>query len=468
MAKKAHFIGICGAGMAGVAVMMKSLGYSVTGSDEGFYDPVFSYLKRHDIQILSPHRGANIPKDAEIIVIGRHAKLNPDENEEVREALKYKEKIKSFPEILGDITADKENIVVAGSYGKSTVSALLAWCLIEMGTKPGYFIGAMAKNFEVNGAVGESKYFVLEGDEYPAYNGPSKFLYYKPTHIVLTSLEHDHVNVFPTIDSYIEPYEKLLALLPGNGTLVTAINNPNVKKVLEKYNGELITYGMEKNKSDFYPDNILYGQETTFDLYKNDEKIATLRTTLLGNHNIENIVGVAAFLIGKNLISPSVLEKAVQGFKGLARRIELKTEKSSLLIYEGFGSSYTKARTVFEALRLHFPNKRIVTIFEPHTFSWRNKNNLGWYSDIFKDSNETLIYKPPEHGGATHDQATLEEIISRVKTEGNLYAIKTKEQALEILEKIARPDDLIVLMSSGDLGGLIREVPLWAERKFPK
>ena len=466
--KKAHFIGICGAGMSALAVMLQKMGYFITGSDEEFYEPVSSHLKKHGIEILTPYKKENIPSDVDLIVIGKHAKLNGEENEEVREALKNKKKIKSFPEILSEVTKDRENIVVAGSYGKSTSTALLAWCLIDNNIDAGYFIGAISNDMEDSANLGSNKYFILEGDEYPAYAGVSKFLYLHPKDVLLTSAEHDHVNVFKTEESYVEPYKKLISMLGSDSLLVAGINNPNIKTVIAGSKAKIITYGLEKN-TDWYPENINYGKITTFDLCNKKKKIVSLSTLLLGKHNIENIVGVSAFLLSKKIITPEQLKTAVSVFKGIERRIDLKTEKSSVLIYEGFGSSYTKARTVFEAIKLHFPKKRIVTVFEPHTFSWRNKNNLDWYNDIFETSDETLIFKPPEHGKNTHNQATLEDILNKIKkNKGKIYGVEKKEKALEILESIVKLDDLIILMSSGDMGGLIKEIPLWAEQKFPK
>ena len=464
---KVHFIGISGAGMSATAIMLKSLGAWVTGSDEGFYDPVASYLKKHNILVLTPHRKRNIPRDADLIIVGRHAKLDPKENEEVEAAIESKIPLKSFPELLGDITEEKENIVVAGSYGKSTSASLLAWCLTESGKDVGYFFGAIPIGFEESAHYGRDENFILEGDEYPAYGGKSKFLYLHTKELLLTSCEHDHVNVFPTIEEYLKPYKELVQLLPKDGLLVTAINNPNVKEVVENSPARLVTYGIEN--ATWHAKSIKYGEITTFQLFKDNEKIAELSTSLLGIHNIENIVGVSAFLLEKNLISVENLKKSVASFRGLKRRLDLKTDKSTVLVYEGFGSSYTKAKTVFDALKLHFPNKRLITIFEPHTFSWRNKNNLHWYSDIFNTSTETLILKPAEHGQNTHDQATLQDILEEAtKTNEKVYGLENKNQAFEILEKIVKSDDIIVLMSSGDLGGLINQIPLWAENKFPK
>ncbi len=466
--QKIHIIGIAGAGVSGVALMLKELGYIVTGSDEGFYEPTTSYLKRHGIDILTPYKKENVPSDVDLIIIGKHAKLNASENEEVALALTQKDKVRSFPQILGEITKDRENIVVAGSYGKSTCSALLSWCLIESGKDTGYFFGAIPVGFDENSHVGKEKYFVLEGDEYPAYEGPSKFLYLNPKDVLLTSCEHDHVNMFPTEASYIEPYKKLMDLLPEDGLVVAGINNPNVKEVVRNSKAKVVTYGMD-NTATWHSNNIKYGVKTTFDLYKNEEKIVELSTTLLGAHNIENIIGVSAYLLERNLISKEDLQDVVESFGGLKRRLDLKTDKSKVLVYEGFGSSYKKAKTVFDALKLHFPNKKIITVFEPHTFSWRNKNNLEWYKDVFADSNETIIWKPPEHGSGSHDQASLEDILSEVRqSTENVYGVESIDEAFKILEKSVNENDIVVLMSSGDLGGLIQTVPTWAEQKFPK
>jgi len=468
--KKIHFIGICGVGMSALAVMLKEQGNTISGSDDGFYEPTASYLKDNGIAVLSPHKKENIPKSVDIIVIGRHSKLNAEENEEVRFALTTPKKIKSFPEILSEITKDRENIVVVGSYGKSTCASLMTWCLLQSGVEAGYFFGAIPIGFKKSAQIGKEKYFVLEGDEYPAYassgESKSKFLYMHPTHILLTAAEHDHINVFPTLESYLKPYKELLELLPEDGLLVAGIDNPNVRDVVGSRS--VVTYGVSNNTS-WHAKNIRYGKETSFVLCKGAEEIVELSTSLLGEHNIENIVGVSAFLLEKNLITIEQLQGAILTFGGLKRRLDLKTDESSVLVYEGFGSSYTKAKTVFDAVKLHFPKKRIVTIFEPHTFSWRNKNNLHWYDDVFEKSDITLVLKPALHGQGTHEQAELIDILEQIrKNKNNVYGVENKEETMEILEKTVKADDLIVLMSSGDLGGLIEKIPTWVEKKFPR
>lgn len=466
--KKIHFIGIAGAGMSALAAMLQKMGYEVTGSDEDFYEPILGYLKKNKIKILTPYSKKNIPEDADTIVIGKHAKLNPEENEEVREALKSKNKVKAFPEVLADITKDRENIVVAGSYGKSTCTALLAWCLQKNNIDAGYFIGGIPNGLEDSAHLGSEKYFVLEGDEYPAFMGVSKFLYLHPKHVILTSAEHDHINIFKTKESYVEPYKKLVALLPENGTLVAGINNLNVSEIIKNSKAKVVTYGMSCSEK-WYGKNIKYSQETSFDLYNKQEKITTLSTTLLGKHNIENIIGVSAFLLEKKIINETELQKAVASFKGIKRRIDSKTEKSSVLVYEGFGSSYYKAKSVFDSLKLHFPDKKLITVFEPHTFGWRNAENKKWYKDIFDTSSQVLILPPGAHGSKTHNQMTFSEILKEVKkNKTEVYKAKNEKEALEILKKIVKKDDIVALISSGSLFGLSESVPKLMEKMFPK
>ncbi|MFH1201170.1 MAG: Mur ligase family protein [bacterium] len=468
--KKAHLIGICGKGMSGLALLLKQKGYQITGSDEGFYDPIASLLKKNGIKFIPFHSSLNIPKDANLIIIGKHAKLTPEENGEVKAAFKSKIKIQSLPETLGTLAKKTENTVVVGSFGKSTVAALLAWCLKNSKKDPSYFIGAVPFGFKNNAYLGKSKHFIFEGDEYPSSNwdNTSKFLYLHPKNLILISAEHDHVNVFPNERDYIQPYKKLVSLLPKDGILVVSKEGKNVARVTKNAKCKIINYGFNK-KSVWHPENIVYGEKTSFILFRGKNKIINLETSLLGKHNIENIMGVSAFLLEKKLITPKELQKSIKTFKGVSGRIDLKTKKSSVLVYEGFGSSYAKAKSVFDSLKLHFPNKKLITVFEPHTFGWRNAENKKWYKDIFNTSSKVLVLPPPEHGAKTHQQMDFPEIVKEIKkNKKEVYKIKNEKEALEILKKIVKKDDMIALISSGSLFRLTVSVPKLMEKMFPK
>ncbi|MCF7834107.1 MAG: hypothetical protein K9L98_01990 [Candidatus Pacebacteria bacterium] len=468
--KKIHLIGICGKGMSALAILLKEKGFRVTGTDEGFYEPILGLLKKNNIKFNTKYSAENIPEDADTIIIGNHAGLNKNTNEEVAKAFSSGIPIQSLPEGLALLANKTENTIVVGSFGKSTTSALLAWCLEKSKKNPSYFIGAMPLGMKKNAHLSKSRHFIFEGDEYPSagWDPRAKFLHLNPTNAIFTSAEHDHINVFPTEKDYIKPYQKFISLLPAKGLLIYSKNGKNVASITSKTKSKKVDYGISKD-STWHPENIKYGEKTTFDLYKNNKKIINLSTKMLGMHNIENIIGVSAFLLEKKLLSPTELQKSIASFKGISGRLDLKSDKTSVQIYEGFGSSYSKAQSVFSALKLHFPNKKLITIFEPHTFSWRNKQASAWYKDIFETSEVVIVLPPPTHGATTHQQMSFQEIVTEIKKyKKEVYAGKNEKEVLSVLNKIVKKDDIIALISSGPLLGLTKSVPNLMETKFPK
>jgi len=467
--RKIHLIGICGKGMSALALMLQQKDFEVTGSDEGFYDPVASLLVKHKIKILTPHRKENIPPEADLIIIGRHAKLTREANEEVKQAFQSGIKIQSMPEALGDLARDTENTIVAGSFGKSTMAAILSWTLMSAGKDPSYFIGAIPLDFEKNSHLGTGKNFIFEGDEYPSANwdNTSKFLYFRAKDLILISGEHDHLNVFKTEKDYLKPYKELVSTLTEDGLIIASADGKNIKQIIQKSKSKIIYYSFEK-KNTWHAHDIKYGVKTCFELWNKNKKITNLETNMLGQHNIENIIGVSAYVLEKRLITIPQLQKAISTFRGISGRLDLKTEESEVPVYESFGSSYMKARADFKAIKTHFPNKKLITIFEPHTFSWRNTGAKKWYKDIFNTSSSVIILPPPEHGKETHNQLTFSEIIKEIKKNNkNAYKATEEKEVLNLLKKITKKDSIIALVSSGSLLGLTSSVPKLMEKMFP-
>jgi UDP-N-acetylmuramate: L-alanyl-gamma-D-glutamyl-meso-diaminopimelate ligase len=468
MSKKAHFIGIAGKGMSGVALLLREAGYEISGSDESFYPPVSDYLARAGIAFFDGYKKENIPADADLIVIGKNAKLVPEENEEVKAAFESGIAIKSFPDLLEELSKGKETLMVAGSYGKSTCTALLAWCLMQAGKDPSYFVGEITKGFDAHAKLGKGETFVLEGDEYPSANWDerSKFLHYNPRNVLLTSATHDHVNVYPTHEDYLKPFRQLVSILPADGMMVVN-DEPFARRVAEGFGGKRVEYGLHE-RNEWHAADIAYGLPTTFDLMHNGKKVATLSTKLLGAHNIENIVGISAMLLEKHLLEPEELAAGVAGFEGVKRRMELLSPNSKVPVLEGFGSSYEKARSAIAGMRLHFPTRHLVVVFEPHTFTWRNRAALEQYDTAFDGADRVYIYEPARQGAGTHAQLTQEEIVERVRGAGvTVEPIRTVDEGLRRILDEAGENDAILLLTSGDLGGLIKSIPAEVEKRFP-
>ncbi|MCB9809237.1 hypothetical protein H6776_02450 [Candidatus Nomurabacteria bacterium] len=469
--KKAHFIGLCGAGMSAVAHLLDEVGYEISGSDQGVYDPIKSYLEKCNLTCSVPHNPTNIPNNVDTIVIGRHAKLVPESNAEVARAFeKFPNNIKSFPEVLGEITQDTQNFVIAGSYGKSTTTALLTWAMQQLHLDPGYFIGALPIDFEYTSGVGGGKYFVLEGDEYPSSNwdNTSKFLHYHASSVLLISGEHDHVNVFPTLEEYLAPYQQLMRALPQGGYVVGCIDNPHVAELMSQSQAKGVSYGFDP-RADFTISDIQHeGALTHFQIMHLGKSLGTFSTQLLGKHNVQNICGVVAFMLTHGLCNAQDLVAPLRAFRGITRRLDRKSDIASIHIYEGFGSSYTKARTAITALQEHFPDQKLFVLFEPHTFSWRNRQSLDWYHTVFDGVDTVALYPPPGHGATSHDQLSHKEIIDEVKAHfrGKVLSVCDFDSITETLKNNLQARDVLLILTSGSFDGKIAEIVGWCENNF--
>jgi UDP-N-acetylmuramate: L-alanyl-gamma-D-glutamyl-meso-diaminopimelate ligase len=463
--KQVHLIGLCGVGMSATALLLKEAGWEVTGSDAECYGPPLDILARGGLTPLIPYSPANIPAEVDCFVIGRNAKLNPEENEEVRAALATGKPIYSFPQMLGELTKDRQNVVVAGSYGKSTTTSLIAHILRHAGVDAGYFIGAEPSSLPAPASMGTDPVFVLEGDEYPSAHDDarSKFLHLHPRDVVLTSIVHDHVNVFPTFADYQRPFRELLALVPEDGLVVVCADEPGALGMAQIAPVTIVPYGVESGS--YRATNIEYGETTRFTLLCPDEADIELTTTQLGRHNVEDIVGACAYVLVRKLVSREQLPDAVASFGGVRRRLDNIAPGSSVPVYEGFGSSYEKARAAIAAIRLHYPEKRLVIVFEPHTFGWRNRANLPWYDDVFAGANLVLVAPPEIQGAATHEQLTHEEIMKRINAAGvhaHPYDALHPEHAVDALTA----GDVVLILTSGSLEGSLPEFAPLVTKRF--
>lgn len=467
--KKVHMIGIAGKGMSGLAVMLKHEGWTVTGSDEGAFGAPVDYLAAANITFAAEHHPDNIPSDVELIIIGKHAKLT-EKNPEVAAAIKTGVPIRSFAEVLGEITQGRTNIVVAGSYAKSTCTSLLAWCLTHSHIDAGYFVGASPIDLPATAHVGTSEHFVLEGDEYPTSNtdAKSKFLFYHPQHVLLTSGEHDHVTVFPTVEDYLAPYETLLKQESLQGTVVGCIDNPNVSELLTKTNARTIAYSLT-DQTVWHARSVNRDQAaTTFELWNADDKITDMKTVLLGDYNIQNIVGVSAMLLENKMVTPNQLVSAIAVFRGVRGRLDIKNPGSAIPVYESYGSSYTKARSSIEAVLKQYPDKKLHIIFEPHTFTWRDPSQLDRYNEVFAGARSVILFKTPiSHGKDISGQLSLEQMSERVAAAGiETHIAENADEALRHMVDLLDRESVVLIITSGEIGGLTYSVPELIQKKF--
>jgi UDP-N-acetylmuramate: L-alanyl-gamma-D-glutamyl-meso-diaminopimelate ligase len=460
-----HFIGIAGAGMSATALMMRDAGHIVGGSDEEAFPPISTYLETLGIPFRRSLSADNIGPDVDLVVLGGSAKLHGDSNPEFVEATRRGLEMTGFPQLIARQTADRDVTVIAGSFGKSTCTALMAHILREAGKDPGYMIGAIPAGGAPTGAWGTGP-VVLEGDEYivSQTDRRSKFMLYDVDHLLVTSLVHDHLNVFPTYPEYEAPFRALLGRV-SPGACVVLRDSPSLRAIAADYPHDIVWYGHSPNQG-WHSRDVVYGETSEFTLMSPAGEALRLKTSLLGEHNIENVVGVAAFLLTRALVTPEELQAAVGSFLGIRRRLDRLTASSRVPVIEGFGSSYEKARSAIEAIALHYPGRPLTVVFEPHTFSWRNREGLAWYDTVFDGVARVICIPPPVHGTGSHEQLSHQDILDRITAAGiPATGADTPSEVETALADLAG-DEVVLLLSSGPLLGLPASLPALMDARF--
>ncbi|HYE47026.1 MAG TPA: Mur ligase family protein [Caulobacter sp.] len=460
-----HFIGIAGAGMSATALMMRDAGHVIGGSDEEAFPPISTYLETLGIPFRRTLAAENIGPEIDLVVLGGSAKLHGEANPEYAEARRRELPMTGFPQLIAEQTKDRDVTLVAGSFGKSSCTALLAHVLREAGKDPGYMIGAIPAGGGPTGAWGTGP-MILEGDEYivSQTDRRSKFMLYDVDHLLLTSLVHDHLNVFPTYPEYEAPFRALLARIEPRATVVLR-DSPALRAIAEGCAADPVWYGTAPGEG-WYCQDVTFGETSTFTLVAPDGATLDLQTQLLGAHNIENIVGVAAFLLTRRLVTEEELRSAVASFQGIRRRLDRLTTTSRVPVIEGFGSSYEKARSAIEAMPLHYPGRPLVVIFEPHTFSWRNREGLAWYDTVFDKVSRVIVIPPPVHGAASHSQLTHDDILARINAAGVRAVGAATPSEVEAQLNDLTGDEVVLLLSSGPLLGLPASLPALMDGRF--
>jgi UDP-N-acetylmuramate: L-alanyl-gamma-D-glutamyl-meso-diaminopimelate ligase len=461
-----YFLGIAGAGVSAFASILVSEGHRVSGSDEAAFPPISIYLDALGIAYATRFDAANIASDVDLAIIGTSAKLSGADNPEYVEIVRRNIPHFTFAEYLARHTMGRENVVVAGSFGKSTLTAMLAYFLRAAGRDPGYFIGAVPLDMDRTGHGGRDPQMIIEGDEYivSLEDRRPKIDLYTPSHTIITSIVHDHLNVYPTFSSYVAPFERLVARTPQEGLLVCARRDEAIWTLTQ--DRSVVRYGLDDGEG--YGARIIeLGEHTRFEVRRPEGEPIEMTTQLLGLHNIENLVGAAAFLLEAGWVAPDDLVRAAPAFRGVARRLDRKTTRSRVPAYEGFGSSYEKARSAIDAILLHFPDRPLVVVFEPHTFSWRNEDALPWYDTVFAGAARILLLPPPQHGASGHKQLTQARIVERIAASGaSVESVASGADAVARLEASLRGDEVMLLLSSGALDGLAATLPPLLDDRF--
>jgi UDP-N-acetylmuramate: L-alanyl-gamma-D-glutamyl-meso-diaminopimelate ligase len=463
MAKKAFFIGIAGKTMAPLAKAFKDMGWEVSGSDhKGIYPPISTYLEENQIPYIEGYEAKNIPADADLVVVGRSALMVDADNPEYLKAKELGLKILSYPEVLQEYLIKDNSIVVAGTYGKTTISAILAWILMSAGLNPSYMTGGVPLNMGDGAKITDSNYSVVEGDEPPALRetDPPKFMFYQPKYLVLTATIYDHPEIFKTKEAYEEAFVKLVKLLPEDGLLVYSPETV-VPAVVEATPCRKISYSLVNQKADCRVEKIKpQGEKTTFVVRSKNESVA-LETVLLGRHNLENLCAAVALSLELG-IAKGAITGAIASFKGIKTRLEFLGKAGGRFWYWDLAQHPQKIKGSLAALRENFPQKKILCIFDPAMTGLKYKKSLAWYPGTFDDADQVIVDQVSFLKKISKEErVTGKDVVEAIsQTQPSVFYEPIDKKIIDYLQQNTQEGDAIVFMSSGGLrfSNLIEEV----------
>ena len=351
--------------MGSVAVALGERGFRVSGSDENVYPPMSIFLEKKGIALTEGYRVENIPADVDVVVIGNAIKRG---NPEVEAVLNRKLFYLSLPEVLKNyFLRGRHNLVVTGTHGKTTTTAMLAWIMEKAGRKPGYLIGGLPKNLGQGARLNDSKFFVVEGDEYDTafFDKRSKFIHYLPELVIVNNIEFDHADIFNNLDEIKLSFRRLLNIIPKNGMVVLNGDDTNCVQVAKDCLAQMIEVGFSKNCAQRIRGVAYSSRGARFKLGEE-----TFEVPLIGEFNVRN-AAMAATAARFYEVPKTKIDNALKSFSGIARRQELRGEARGVKVIDDFGHHPTAIAYTLRALRHRYRGHRIWAIFEPRTNTTR-------------------------------------------------------------------------------------------------
>ena len=510
--KRYYIIGIAGVAMGNLAGLLKQKGHEVAGSDQEVYEPIKSMLAKEKISVFTPYSAFHVKRwRPDVVVVGNAISRG---NPELEWTLSNGQIYRSVSDILMDEFVEnsmfhekhiKQSIVITGTHGKTTTSALVAWILEIAGLDPTVFVGGAIKGFPpgvspIRNAVsngvsthlidakavgcgfkyGKGKYVVLEGDEYDTafFDKNPKFLHYRPFFGLLNNIELDHIDIYQNLDHIRAAFKSFMKLIPQNGVLAVNSEDKNAwglvqeclkSKALWKNNSEpkIISFGT--NKGDFQAKNVSYNLDSSihhlsFDVFHLKHKIMRVNTQLSGKHNVSNILGAIAISRAAG-VSCETIRKGIATFAGVKRRMEIIGEKSGVTVVDDYAHHPTAVLETINAVRQRFHVKphraqRIVAVFEPGSASSRRKVFEREYINSLGKADVSLIYKPFKAGQIKKSESFSGRSVSREinRCGGKSYFCDDLDKLMLHVKTIARAGDILLIMSCRGFDGLREKI----------
>jgi UDP-N-acetylmuramate: L-alanyl-gamma-D-glutamyl-meso-diaminopimelate ligase len=461
LAQHVHFIGICGTAMATAAAMLKQKGLDVRGSDQDVYPPMSDFLAAEHIPTLSGYRAEHITSDLNLVVVGNAISRG---NPELEETLDRKIRYCSLPEVIREnFLWGARSIVIAGTHGKTTTTALVGWVLTHAGVDPSVLIGGIAGNFGEGGSsyrIGRGREFVIEGDEYDSafFDKTAKFLKYLPDLAVVNNIEFDHADIYADLDAVTLAFRRFVNLVPRRGLLLIGADSAGAFSLKDGARSRVETFGLGDNADWQAHDLESDVKSTRFRVRRRGIPFGVFDVPLVGAHNVRNALAAIAVAMEVGVRAEQI-SGGLRSFAGVKRRLEVVGTAAGVTVYDDFAHHPTAVAETLAGVRASHPKSRVWAVFEPRSASSCRRVFQEDFARAFAAADEVLIAPVFRSKLPEEERLSVPTLIRNLRDRGK--SAREADSIDDIVRAIVREHrtgDIVIVMSNGGFGGVHRKL----------
>jgi UDP-N-acetylmuramate: L-alanyl-gamma-D-glutamyl-meso-diaminopimelate ligase len=455
-----HILGICGTFMGGIAAIAKAAGHTVTGSDRNVYPPMSTQLRSLGIELVEGFEAAQLDMAPDIVVVGNVMTRGVPVIEALLDrGMPYA----SGPEWLArEVLKDRWVIAVAGTHGKTTTTSLTAWILEYAGLTPGFLIGGVPANFNTSARLGAAPFFVIEADEYDTafFDKRAKFVHYRPRTLVLNNLEFDHADIYPDVAAIQRQFHHLVRTVPGSGSIIWNAGDERLAQTLKMGCWTPLQgfCGAPSVPAQWRPGAGGAADFSRFEVFESGASRGTVEWELMGAHNMENALAAIAAAHHAGVPVATAIE-ALRGFKGIARRMQLRGEVQGIRVYDDFAHHPTAIATTVDGLRRRVGQARILAVLEMRSNTMRMGVHNEHIAPSLAAADEVFVFTPPDLGWDTGP------LMRELGVRG--HAVATVDAMASTVAQRAAAGDSVLVMSNGGFGGLHEKLLAALRQRYP-
>jgi UDP-N-acetylmuramate: L-alanyl-gamma-D-glutamyl-meso-diaminopimelate ligase len=455
-----HLIGICGAAMASLAGMLQARGWRVSGSDSAAYPPMSVQLAALGIPVQEPFAEENLKPHPHLVVVGNAISRG---NPELEYALDARLPLVSLPQLLQqEFLRGRETLVVAGTHGKTTTTAMLAWIFESAGCAPSFLVGGVAENFGSSFAVRDSEHFILEGDEYDSafFDKGPKFLHYMPCSAILTSVEFDHADIYSDLEAVRTAFRRFVNLIPRRGCLLAWDGSADVEECVRRAYCRVLRYGFSERAMWRLVDVEFTPERSRWRVLREGKPWGEFEFALAGEYNLLNATAAAALAANYGITAEQTAQ-ALRTFRSVKRRLEVRAEVGGVTIIEDFAHHPTAVAEVLKALRARYPGRRLWAILEPRSATLRRNVFEDALARSLALADQVVVagvFKAESIPEA--ERLSPPAVARRVAEAGkSARALAGADAIVAAVAPEMRAGDVVAILSNGGFGGIYEKLP---------